>query len=392
MPRGSKIGERRGGRQRGAPNRRTVLAERILAIASERPTTSACQLVDILAKDQELPADIRMVMAREFLSAGRSRSVGASAVRSSARKRQKAQSSGPRPEPPGNRRLATLDGLFSIAQDTTVATDQRRKAASEVAQHFLPKKPGIRTGIRRWWVNAPADEYGFAVTPQIAAEYRDSKFELHRLANSGSNSPAISRKAEKLRARVQAILHRLQCPCPSLYGMDQRVEDGNRLVYFLRLREAKITLTEKQEAKVAHRRARVDSFDQGPESAARQRLSILRDQARIFKNAFGPRLTWKEQVDLRFLRLLYPQHSPDRFNPDADLLHYPLRDEAVAADGNLYPLNSKLRPLPPDLKDEDFEEFVEVPRDVYYDPAVPGHWWVIPSKIEMIEYIARQSR
>jgi hypothetical protein len=37
-----------------------------LAIASERPTTSACQLVDILVKDRELPADIRMAIAREF--------------------------------------------------------------------------------------------------------------------------------------------------------------------------------------------------------------------------------------------------------------------------------------------------------------------------------------
>ncbi len=211
MPRGSKIGERRGGRQRGTPNRRSVLADRILAIASARPTTSACQLVDILVKDQELLADIRMAIAREFLSTGRSRSVGASAVRSSARKRRKAQSTGPRPEPPGNRSLATLDGLLSIAQDTTVATDQRRKAASEAAQHFLPKKPGIR----RWWVSAPADEYGFAITPQIAAEYRDIKFELRRSAYSG--------KAAKLRARMQAILHRLQCPCPSRYGMDHRL-------------------------------------------------------------------------------------------------------------------------------------------------------------------------
>ena len=366
MPRGSKIGERRGGRQRGTPNRRTVLAERILAIASERPTTSACQLVDILVKDHELPADIRMAIAREFLSAGRSRSVGASAVRSSARKRGKAQSSGPRPEPPGNRRLATLDGLFSIAQDTTVATDQRRQAASEAAQHFLPKKPGIK----RWWVNAPADEYGFAITPQIAAEYRDSKFELRRLANSGSNSPAISRKAEKLRARMQAILHRLQCPCPSLYGTTQRQQDKDRVIYFLRQRQAKITLTEKQEAEEAHRSARVDSFAQGPESAARQRLSILRDKARIFKNAFGPRLTWKERADLRLLRLLYPQHSRYPFNPDGDSVYQPLRDEPVAADGNLYPPNSKLRPELPN--DEDL--FADVPRDVYYDPTVPGCW------------------
>ena len=307
-----------------------------------------------------------MVIAQEFLSAGRSRSAGASAVGSSARKQRAAQPTGPRPQPPGNPRLATLDSLFSIAQDTTVATDQRRKAASAVAQHFLPKKPGIR----RWWVNAPADEYGFAITPQIAAEYRDSKLELGRLANSGSNSPAISRKREKLRARMQAILHRLQCPCPSLYGMTERQRDKDRVIYFLRQREAKNTLTEEQEAEEAHRRARVDSFDQGPERAARQRLAILRDKARIFKNASGPRLTWKQRVDLRFLRLLYPPHSPYRFNPDDDLFHYPLRDEAVAADGNLYPQNSKLRPVLPN--DEDL--FVEVPRDVYYDRAVPGHW------------------
>jgi hypothetical protein len=227
-------------------------------------------------------------------------------------------------------------------------------------------------------VNAPANEYGFAITPQIAAEYRDIKYELRR--------PAAPRKAAKLRARMQAILHRLQCPCPSKYGMDQRVADHNRLVYFWRQREAKNPLTEKEEAEEAHRIARVDSFDQGPESAARERLSILRDKARRFKNASGPRLTWKERVDLRFLRLLYPQHSPYWFNPDDDLLQqaYPLRDEPVAADGNLYPQNSKLRPIPPDLKDDDFEEFVEVPRDVYYDPAVPGRWWVVLHKIELI--------
>ncbi len=364
MPRGSKIGERRGGRQRGTPNRRTVLADRILAIASERPATSAGQLVDILAKDKELPADIRMVMAREFLSAGKSRSVGAGAVKS-AGKRRKAKTSGP-PEPPGDRRLATLDGLLSIAQDTTVATDQRRQAASEAAQHFLPKKPGIR----RWWLNAPADEYGFAITPQIAVEYRDSKFELQHLANSGSNSPALSRKRQKLRARMQAIRHRLQCPCASLYQMTHRVADDNRLAYFLRKREAKITLTEEHEEEEAHRIARADSFVHGPESVARKRLAILRDKARIFKNASGSRLTRKERADLRLLRLLYPPHSPHRYNPDDDTFYQPLRDEPVAADGNLYPPNSKLRPELPNEEDL----FVDVPRDVYYDATVPGCW------------------
>ncbi len=151
---------------------------------------------------------------------------------------------------------------------------------------------------------------------------------------------------------------------------DRRVQDDNRLAYFLRKREAKITLTEEQEAEEAHRSARADSFDHGPESAARKRLAILRDKARIFKNASGPRLTRKEQADLRFLRLLYPPHSPHQYNPDDDTYYQPLRDEPVDADGNLYPPNSKLRPELPN--DEDL--FVDVPRDVYYDPTVPGCW------------------
>ena len=131
---------------------------------------------------------------------------------------------------------------------------------------------------------------------------------------------------------------------------------------------------EEKEAEEAHRIARLDSFAHGPEVPARQRLARLRNKHRVFKNGGGPRLTRHEQADLRLLRLLYPPHSPYRFNPDDDLLHYPLRDEPVAVNGNLYPQNSKLRPAPPDVKDEDFEEFVEVPRDVYYDPTVPGYW------------------
>jgi len=148
--------------------------------------------------------------------------------------------------------------------------------------------------------------------------------------------------------------------------MDQRQQDRDRVIYFLRRREAKNSLTEKEDAEEAHRRARVDSLDQGPESTARQRLSKLRDKARIFKNG-GPRLTRKERTDLRLLRLLYPQGKPYTFNPDNDLSYHPLRDEPLAEDGNLYPQNSKLRPL--------FEEFVDVPPYVYGHPGYPGHRW-----------------
>jgi len=67
MPRGSKQGERRGGRQRATPNKRTVLADRILAVASANPTASCDEIVAILVKDQALPASSRVAVAREWL-------------------------------------------------------------------------------------------------------------------------------------------------------------------------------------------------------------------------------------------------------------------------------------------------------------------------------------
>jgi hypothetical protein len=73
MPRGSKPGERRGGRQRATPNKRTVLTDRILAVASANPTASCDDLVAILVKDQALAADVRVSMARQWFAAARPR-------------------------------------------------------------------------------------------------------------------------------------------------------------------------------------------------------------------------------------------------------------------------------------------------------------------------------
>lgn len=349
MPRGSKIGERRGGRERGTPNRRTVLVDRIL-VASKGPASSASQFVVMLASDQELPADIRMAIARKFLPTGKS-------WRS------------PRTAHPIN-----LEIEFNILQDLAVPADQRRKAAAQIAQHILPKK----TGEKRWWVNAPHDEHDFAITPEIAAEYRDAKFELRRLSRLRSNSARTANKIEKLRARINAILHRLQCPCPSRYGEVQRNEDSRRLIYFLKKREVNEILSVEENAEEAHRRARLDCYYEGPESAARGRLSILEDKQRRFKKRRGPRLTCKEQVDLRFLRPLYPRHIPDRDPSFAEFYYDIFRDQPFSEDGNVYPWDSKLRPATV----KHIEEFDQLPPYCY-----PPHARLPPLKAGDVLYV-----
>ena len=48
---------------------------------------------------------------------------------------------------------------------------ERRQAASELAQYFLPKRPTQKKSRRG---NFASDQYGFVVDPDLARELRDS--------------------------------------------------------------------------------------------------------------------------------------------------------------------------------------------------------------------------
>jgi hypothetical protein len=355
MPRGSKPGERRGGRHRATPNKRTVLTDRILAAASTHPSASWHELLAILVKDQALPADIRIAVARKPLPVRASRSTDTHAARSSAR--------------PSTSGTPLLDLLFSIVQDATVEPTQRRKAASEAALHFLPKTPA------RGWPGAVADECDFVISPKMAIEYRDSKLQLRHLSDSpASYALAQARKMAQLRARIKMILERLECPCPSSYGDTQWQNDRQRVRALAQKRESKIALTEAEDVDEARRMARYDSLQAGPEQAAKKRFRELQDKARRFKNGVGRRLTRKERLDLRLLRLLYSP-SLSAFSPGlGDQFYYdhPFSDQPFAEDGNLYPPDSHLRPAPSSPEDDDFVEFVDCPPYFTGNPNDPN--------------------
>jgi hypothetical protein len=69
MPRGSEPGTKRGGRKRGTPNRRTILANRIFVAAAAHPVAGWQELLSVLMDDQALPADTRLVIAQKSRSA-----------------------------------------------------------------------------------------------------------------------------------------------------------------------------------------------------------------------------------------------------------------------------------------------------------------------------------
>lgn len=322
MLRGSRPGERRGGRKLDTPNRRTVLTDRILSIGSDHPTASRHSLLLKLVKDQKLPADTRMAVAPKCFPAKRTQSGGTRRPRVSvgilssvgqgtgAKVGSVGASKGPQSAAsvPATQdwNPQVLDALFGIVQDLTADFKARRKAALKIAEFLLPKTAKKAKAL--------PDEYGFAINPDLARKYRHLRRELVFLqVGRMRNIPAVVQKIEELTVRVNAIRRRLPLPSPSKYGIRESQRDLTRLEELAELRGNGAGLTESEAAEEAHLWARLDTFRHSPEQTARSRLKALEDTERRFemghRNGYSgaPPLTPKDRDELELLRRLYPE-------------------------------------------------------------------------------------
>jgi hypothetical protein len=366
-------GERRGGRQRDTPNRRTILTERILAVGSEHPTAPRRALLLQLVKDQKLPADIRMAVAPRCFPAKRTQASGARPRVSAGTQFTVEQGVGEKavdaskgiqtaPLVPDWNPLV-LDALFGVVQDVTADSKARRKAALKISEFLLPKA-GKKAKVI-------PDEYGFRVNPNLARRYRDIQLEVRSLVNEPTHIiPAIAEQIKKLEARSDAMLRRLQVPCPTKYRVEEATNDYFRLMQFTRLRDNKTALTEVQNVEEAHLKVRFDVFAASPEQIARRRRNALQDAERRFK--YVRPLSRKSRSELEFLRRLYPEprQEPSQLVDDQMELnrgYHPFQSELPAADGNFYPRkveiadegNKELLAVLEELKLMGFQEFVD---------------------------------
>jgi hypothetical protein len=396
MPRGSRPGERRGGRQRATPNKRTVLTDRILTVASANPTASCDEFVAILVKDQTLPASLRVGIARKWFAPGRSRSAdGGSKKGNAANARWSQATDRPAPVKPdrGAANIAPrsttgaalgtstatnrsmLPVLLSIVQDSATKPAEGRQAASELAQHFLPKKSSQKNSKRGKF--AP-DRHGFVVDPHVARELRDTKLKLACLRlSTGKFTPyAMAQKATKLQARIKEIQDSLQCPCPSKYRLKQYirvdgldavidgeiVRDNDRLKILGKRRVDKMVFSPEEDLEEAIRTARYDSFRKGPEMAARYRSAELREKEHAAKKGYGPAFTLAQQAAFRLLTLLYPP-PPNPGLGELELAEHPFRDLPVADDETVPSRRPPQGPASAKPEPESDEEFVEFDDD-----------------------------
>ena len=235
MLRGSRPGERRGGRKRDTPNRRTILRDRILSIGLDHPAASQRAFLVKLVKDRKLPADTRMAVAPQCFppkrtrSAGRPRALGGgrTTIAQQARATEGAAVASKGSQTPAvvpairDWTPQALDALFGVVQDATANPQARSKAALKIAEFLLPKA-GKKAKVI-------PDEYGFSINSNLASAYREIQRELRALEPT-RKIPAIAEKIKKLEARSDAIRRRFQLPCPSKYGDKEAAKDCDRLI------------------------------------------------------------------------------------------------------------------------------------------------------------------
>jgi hypothetical protein len=279
MPKGAKPGRRQGGRKRGTPNRATKLGERILALAVAHPSLPIRKFLGALTRDQELPADIRMVLLEYSQLTVKGRKSA----------------------------LRVPEALLQIAQDQGAPLKQRKSAASQIANHFLPEKPANP----RW--RYKKGQYEFFYNQKTAKEYRDLRLQLHEWQRTGSKLPEGEVNAMNKRLReIQPLFARRPAPF-ELYGDKQILEDRARLEFLVAKHEKGLPLTKAEDEEEIERWARHGSVEYGPQQIARNRRAVLEDEERRIKHAHlrqessPSSLTHEDEAELMYLRTFFPK-------------------------------------------------------------------------------------
>src|ERR1700730_7921507 len=254
MPRGSKPGERRGGRQRGTPNKKTALRSAALAAAAANPDMAPLDFLLGIMRDPNLSSELRIRVAQAAAPFIHSKP-------GTARSSDPAASAKP------------IDGVCDFTIDPVLARalrDDYERSCELLRKGTTP------------------NQYG---GPRTAAEEQEHGW---------------------LRARITKTAKAIGCPAG--YGLKQAKEDNNRLhrLYCKRISPRSCgggALPDAEDAEEAQLRARVAAFDESPEGCARRRIRDLELQD------FRGGRSAAEQNELDNLKTLYPDLPLDPDDP-----------------------------------------------------------------------------
>jgi hypothetical protein len=315
MPRGSKPGERRGGRQLGTPNKKTALRNAAISAVAASPNTSPLDFLLGLMRDSNLPLEYRAKVAMTALPFVHTKAAKPEDDRASTKY--------------GHNTAGNGGGHGFLKAPPRVRTRMAagRPAADGSPLAFLmgvmrgpDAPPGLRIQVARAITpyvhgklgTAPAevvvdDEYGFVIDPVAAREIRDHYVEMDRLICAGN---FLGTEAQnKLEDQIAEKKKALAVECPTGYTALEAREDRKRIENLHRKRawQRPFKLTAEEDAEEAHLFARLAAYEATPEAQARKRISNLRFVTQLP----GRKISADDRSELDSLSARYPDLPKD---------------------------------------------------------------------------------
>jgi hypothetical protein len=332
MPRGSKPGERRGGRQRGTPNKSTLLKHAAFEAAATDPNLSPLDFLLKLMRQGDLPLELRVTVAQQALPFTHPKPKPDKPIK-------------PKPDKPikgtyGDSRngvnekigarvkvvkvnaddacsdsVTPLDFLLGVMRDAESPAALRLRVVGIVAPYVHRKGEPIEVGEPPVAMVVVEDPYGFDA--DIADKLETINREQERLrafeprlsdVKSSSEFIAAQEKATQTTAYLELAKSieeqqaALRCP-PTYRELDSR-KDRARLKELNAESEGR-PLTAAEQIEQKHLQARLAAYSRTPESADCDRMNFL-------KGLGADLCTPEEKEELERLEARYPEVPLDR--------------------------------------------------------------------------------
>jgi hypothetical protein len=328
MPRGSKPGERRGGRLRGTPNKKTLLRDAAIKAAAADPDLSPLDFLLGLMRNPELPLDLRISMAEvaaPFVHRrptttghpGKLDTIKYGSLLAAVNKGKLSRSGGAPSAEGAGRDQSPLDFLLEVMRDPETAPETRIRVARAVAPFVHPK-----LGRNRKAEEAEAelmDKLGdWIIEPAVAAailedDQRLGKFRSMRLfrgnpsIGDGQLTPAELQEEAKILTRMGDMAKAIKFP-EGYAGINSKDSWILGSLDKHLLPPPNNVLSEAEEAVKVQLEARIAAYHASPEGRGRDRISTLSWKERSGLNA-------AEQKELDCLKALYPDLPDDPEHP-----------------------------------------------------------------------------
>ena len=326
MSRGSLPGERRGGRQRGTPNKKTALRNVAITAAATDPSFSPLDFFRSLMGNPDLPLEVRVMAAEAALPFVHSkprvsrpdqpapRKYGEPAPRVNVRRvavigaTQTAKASAAVSAGNGQD-LPPLDFLLALMRDPGTPPQLCIKLAHIVAPYVHPKLGHSPRPVNAFVVDDP---FGFVIDPDVARALQNDNRQLSDFAEKRRGHPVTDKRELEIQARVTQISEALVCP--EGYTKSDQSEDSERLRQLRPKRKAPRPhnkLTEEEEVEEAHLAARMRAYHNSPEAIAESKASDRQFLLMLRSFSSNPPPTPEELSELAELKALYPYDDKD---------------------------------------------------------------------------------